>query len=279
MHNDLCLDGTFATRAFNNSYAFPSSSRREISKIASMLKLKGDAAPIMVPHSGLAKNLMPVFAFIPTLMLVAYTCIVGGVWLPLFFLIFMAAGTFTGKMFQESLPSIFSIFIGVFPLMFYGFIYGMFATLFYMPLYDYCFLIYLAPAWWLFSILVAPFLMGRRMPEANALYGRMRGFKRFLLTAELPRIQLLFDENPDYFADILPWCYIMGISDKVKKRFEPLHVKMPDYVRYGVRISSIANSISRSTGTHSSSHGGGGGGGGHGGSSGGGGGGGGSRAG
>ena len=51
---------------------------------------------------------------------------------------------------------------------------------------------------------VALHFLTRRDPDVMHDYGKMRGFKQFLLTAELDRIKLLFDENPDYFSDIIP---------------------------------------------------------------------------
>ena len=117
----------------------------------------------------------------------------------------------------------------------------------------------------------------RRTPEVLSDYGKMRGFKNFLLKAELPRIQVLFDDDPFYFAEILPYCYIMGISEKVQKRFAPLNIPVPEYMSQGVNLNVICSSISRSNTAYAPRSSSGGGGGGHGGSSGGGGGGGGSR--
>lgn len=274
MHNDICPDGTFHTRIFKKTYELKYSGKRELSLALTKLVSSGERKDPLVPHSTLAEALMPIFGFVPTFVLAIYGCILAGTAMPLFLLVFMAAGTFTGKIFRESLFTFFSLIYALFPLTFYGFIYAAFSVGLFVPLYDYLYLTYLAPAWWFFSVMIAPFFLGRRTDEANALYGKMLGFKRFLLTAELPRIQLLFDENPEYFLEILPWCYIMGISDKVIKRFKPLDVKVPDYVQNRLSIASISSSLARS-GSSGSSHGGGGGG--HGGSSGGGGGGGGSR--
>ena len=116
-----------------------------------------------------------------------------------------------------------------------------------------------------------------RTPQVMSDYGKMRGFKNFLLKAELPRVQALFDENPFYFADILPYCLIMGISDKVKNRFAALEVPVPDYIEHGMNLYLLSASIAHSCSAGAPRSSVGFGGGGHGGSSGGGGGGGGSR--
>ncbi len=104
-------------------------------------------------------------------------------------------------------------------------------------------------------------------------YAQMLGFKRFLLTAELPRLEKMLDDDPEYYYHIIPYCLIMGIGEKVEKRFAPLGVAAPEWTG-GISLgafSSFTHSLSSSSGGGSS------GGGGSGGSSGGGGGGGGSR--
>ncbi len=115
--------------------------------------------------------------------------------------------------------------------------------------------------------------MKKRTPEAQKEYEKMRGFRKFVLTAELSRIEMLLKDYPDYYNDIIPYCLVMGISKKVEKRFAPLQLALPEWAN-GVPVTALSHCLSHSVG---SSSGGGGGGGGGGGSSGGGGGGGGSR--
>ena len=119
--------------------------------------------------------------------------------------------------------------------------------------------------------------MNKKADYVLSDYGKMLGFKRFLLTAELSRIEMLFEEDPDYFSHIIPYCLIMGIGKKVEKRFAALNISAPEWsdgIGLGA-FSHFSHTLATSSGMGSS--GGGGGGGGHGGSSGGGGGGGGSR--
>ena len=57
--------------------------------------------------------------------------------------------------------------------------------------------------------------------------GRLLGLRRFIQTAEAPRIRALVEENPDYFYDILPYAYVMGVTKKWAKRFENVPVEPP----------------------------------------------------
>ena len=108
--------------------------------------------------------------------------------------------------------------------------------------------------------------------------GRVLGFKNFLIRVETNRHKLMLEDNPEYFFDILPYCYIFGITNKMKKKFSALNVPEPVYASGNGYVSGTAFTslciASHSTGASRSSSGGGSsGGGGGGGSSGGGGGG------
>ncbi len=118
-------------------------------------------------------------------------------------------------------------------------------------------------------------------PEYASVRGKILGFKNFLVKVEVDKLERLIYDDPNYYLNILPFCYVFGITRAMEKKFASLRVELPEYVRgysttiicshLGRSISSISHSTSHSGGGFSGS------GGGHGGSSGGGGGGGGSR--
>ncbi len=57
------------------------------------------------------------------------------------------------------------------------------------------------------------------------LIGKLKGFKNFISTAELDRINMLCNDNPEYFYDILPYAYVFGLTDVWIKQFESIPVK------------------------------------------------------
>ncbi len=117
---------------------------------------------------------------------------------------------------------------------------------------------------------------GNFTDEEFEIRPQILGFKQFLLTAELDKLEMLVEEDPSYFYNILPYCYIFGITKKMEEKFKALHFEYPQWVEDGSFYGTcgiISHSISSSVGGISSSGGSGGGGGGGGGSSGGGGGG------
>lgn len=61
------------------------------------------------------------------------------------------------------------------------------------------------------------------------IYGEIMGFKRFLLDAEKDRIDTLVEENPNYYYDILPYCYILKITEKLKAKFDHISLDGPSW--------------------------------------------------
>ncbi len=52
-----------------------------------------------------------------------------------------------------------------------------------------------------------------RSKENLRVYGEIQAFKTFLLHAELDRLETLVEDNPNYFYDILPYCYVLKITE------------------------------------------------------------------
>lgn len=128
-------------------------------------------------------------------------------------------------------------------------------------------------------------LMPKRTPYGNEILGKIKGFKNFLETAEKPKLEELVMQNPSYFYNILPFTYVLGVSDKWIEKFESISLQAPDWyggstsfnmTSFGSFIDSTmtsASSAMSSSPSGSSGSGGGSGGGSSGGGSGGGGGG------
>ena len=79
--------------------------------------------------------------------------------------------------------------------------------------------------------------------EELALRGKVMGFKRFLATAEVEKLEMLIEENPSYYYDILPYCYVFGITKKMEKKFASLNIQPPQYCQ-GQSFNSFAFAMS-----------------------------------
>ena len=71
------------------------------------------------------------------------------------------------------------------------------------------------------------------------LLGRVLGFRDFIKTAELDKLNELVEEDPGYFYHIMPYAYVFGLSNKWIKNFEDLPVYAPDWYRGADRMDAF----------------------------------------
>ena len=69
----------------------------------------------------------------------------------------------------------------------------------------------------------------KRSDDETKLYNKVLGFKEYLETVEKDKIIELVDENPNYFFDILPYAYVLGITKKWSEKFESISMKAPNW--------------------------------------------------
>lgn len=58
---------------------------------------------------------------------------------------------------------------------------------------------------------------------------RLIGFREFLKAAELDRIKLLVNDNPQYFYNVLPFAMVLGVTDKWVKNFDNIMDSPPKW--------------------------------------------------
>lgn len=72
-------------------------------------------------------------------------------------------------------------------------------------------------------------IMSKRSAYGNEILGKIKGFKRFLETAEKERLETMVLQDPTYFYDMLPYVYVFGISDTWFEKFETIPMQAPDW--------------------------------------------------
>lgn len=82
------------------------------------------------------------------------------------------------------------------------------------------------------------FFIRQRSDKGHELKQKINGFKLFLETAEKEKLELLVEENPRYFYNILPYAYVLGVSDKWIKKFESIAMEKPRWY-YGDSFSPM----------------------------------------
>ena len=79
----------------------------------------------------------------------------------------------------------------------------------------------------------------KRTIYGDDLIGKIRGFRNFLEVAEKPKLEMLVEQDPTYFYNILPYTYIFGLSDKWIKKFEGLSLDKPDWYQSTRGVSTF----------------------------------------
>lgn len=102
-----------------------------------------------------------------------------------------------------------------------------------------------------FGMAIFRYLVPKRTPYGTEMLGRIRGFKHFLEVADKDRLEMLVTENPSYFYDILPYTYILGVSDKWIDKFEDIAIE-PAHWYHGSNLYTTRAFASSLTTTMSS---------------------------
>ena len=100
-------------------------------------------------------------------------------------------------------------------------------------------------------------IMSRRTEYGDYILEKTLGFKEFIKTAEKDKLERMFETNPSYFYNILPYAMVLGLSDKWSSHFEGMAVQPPSWYRgYHYRTFStmaFASTLNKSFGTLNSS--------------------------
>ena len=140
---------------------------------------------------------------------------------------------------------------------------------------------YLPQIWTSIICLTIAIVCASNMPKktklTNSIIGQLEGLKKYIKTTEKHILEKMLEENPDMFYNILPYAYVLGVSDIWLNRFKDMvnfktfnenqfqiftntiaYATKPSYANGGYSYDSDSSS-SYSGGYHSSSSSGGGG--------------------
>jgi uncharacterized membrane protein YgcG len=82
--------------------------------------------------------------------------------------------------------------------------------------------------------------MSRRTKYGCEILGKINGFKRFLETAEKDNLDAQNETNSTYFYDILPYAYVLGVSDNWINKFENIVIPAPVWYDGSSTFSVVA---------------------------------------
>ncbi|MCR4734429.1 MAG: DUF2207 domain-containing protein [Treponema sp.] len=78
------------------------------------------------------------------------------------------------------------------------------------------------------TILFVPRLL-QKTEYATEITGKLMGLREFIKTAEVPRLEVLIKENPNYYFDLLPYAMVFGLANQWAKKWESIHLEQPDW--------------------------------------------------
>ena len=70
-------------------------------------------------------------------------------------------------------------------------------------------------------------VMDKRTALGVSYLGKILGLKNFIETAEKGRLEALVHDDPQYFFKILPYAYVLNVTDIWSKKFESIAMENP----------------------------------------------------
>ena len=98
----------------------------------------------------------------------------------------------------------------------------------------------------LIVIFIFAILMKRKNNYGEKIMAKIKGFKNYLETAEKDQINSLVNDNPNYFYDILPYAYVLGVSKTWIEKFEKIPMPENDMGNFDYCNMDSFNSLSDS---------------------------------
>lgn len=80
------------------------------------------------------------------------------------------------------------------------------------------------------AIAVAAATLVSRTKEYDAQLGEILGFKEFIRLAEKEQLELMLEDNPQFYYDILPYAQVLGVSDIWEDKFSDITVLPPQWL-------------------------------------------------
>ena len=96
-------------------------------------------------------------------------------------------------------------------------------------------------------------LMKRKNPYGEQMKSKIKGFKKYIELVEKNKIEMLVEQNPNYFYDILPFAYVLDVSKKWIEKFENIPVPTRDMGNFDYYNTDSLDHLSDSIYTPSSS--------------------------
>ncbi len=72
-------------------------------------------------------------------------------------------------------------------------------------------------------------LMPKRTKRGDEILEKVLGFREFIKTAEKEKLETMFESNPEYYYNILPYALVFGLTRKWAEHFEGMTIEPPTW--------------------------------------------------
>ena len=76
------------------------------------------------------------------------------------------------------------------------------------------------------TAILAPFLLRRRKEYVDEL-NPLLGFRDFIRLAEKDRLEMMLEQDPEYYYNVLPYAQVLGVSDIWEEKFKDIKMDPP----------------------------------------------------
>lgn len=83
------------------------------------------------------------------------------------------------------------------------------------------------------SLIIGRLMISEKNDYEKEIYSRIIGFKEFIEVVEKDKLEMLLEEDPEYFYKILPYAQVLNITDKWINKFELIVIPQSTYYDYG----------------------------------------------
>lgn len=83
-----------------------------------------------------------------------------------------------------------------------------------------------------YAVIINMFLIDKiacRNKKGKELYAKILGFRKFIEMVEKDELEALALENPTYYYDIIPYAYVLGVSDVWIEKFKNIAICQPEH--------------------------------------------------
>jgi len=81
----------------------------------------------------------------------------------------------------------------------------------------------------IFGVYILSGSMEKRTPYGHEILEKLLGLREFIKTAEMDKLKMLSDENPEYFYNILPYATVLGLDKVWAKKFAAITIEPPNW--------------------------------------------------